>query len=201
VPGTPPVTIRRAQLRDAAALAALGERTFRDTYTEFNTPGDMNLYVSENFSEAVIARELVDPRVTYLLGASGESEGRSPSRGLGGDAPESTAWPIAYAKLFEGAPPPCVSGPKPIELARLYVAKEWHGTGVARVLMNACFVEAGRLDAKTLWLGVWEKNGRARSFYSKHGFEDVGEHEFLLGKDAQRDRVLVAPIRVRPGSE
>ncbi len=173
------ISIRRAQLRDAGALAALGERTFVDTYAAFNTPEDMRVYVAENFSEAVIARELRDTRVTYLLGSVEE--------------------PAAYAKIFEGAPPPCVTGPKPIELSRFYVSKEWHGKGAARVLMNACIVEAGRLGARTLWLGVWEKNERARAFYAKHGFADVGEHEFLLGKDLQRDRVLerVLPLQDR----
>ena len=45
--------------------------------------------------------------------------------------------------------------------------------------------------AKTLWLGVWEKNDRARAFYAKCGFADVGEHIFLFGTDPQTDRVMV----------
>jgi len=42
-----------------------------------------------------------------------------------------------------------------------------------------------------VWLGVWEHNPRARAFYRKCGFIDVGEHVFQLGDDPQRD-VLMA---------
>jgi ribosomal protein S18 acetylase RimI-like enzyme len=41
-----------------------------------------------------------------------------------------------------------------------------------------------------LWLGVWEHNARARAFYARWGFVEVGEMRFLLGSDPQRDLVL-----------
>jgi len=41
-----------------------------------------------------------------------------------------------------------------------------------------------------LWLGVWERNARAIAFYRKQGFEVVGEQEFMLGADRQRDLVM-----------
>jgi ribosomal protein S18 acetylase RimI-like enzyme len=44
--------------------------------------------------------------------------------------------------------------------------------------------------ADVAWLGVWEKNPRAISFYEKSGFAVVGDHVFVLGSDAQRDLVL-----------
>jgi len=44
--------------------------------------------------------------------------------------------------------------------------------------------------ADVAWLGVWEQNPRAISFYAKNGFAVVGEHVFVLGKDPQRDLVL-----------
>ncbi len=48
--------------------------------------------------------------------------------------------------------------------------------------------------AKTLWLGVWERNDRAHAFYEKCGFADVGEHIFLFGTDPQTDRVMVTTL-------
>jgi len=44
--------------------------------------------------------------------------------------------------------------------------------------------------ADVAWLGVWEQNPRAISFYAKSGFAVVGDHVFVLGKDPQRDLVL-----------
>ena len=45
---------------------------------------------------------------------------------------------------------------------------------------------------------MWEHNHRARAFYVKCGFTDVGEHVFLFGTDPQTDRVMArAPMKTR----
>ena len=36
-----------------------------------------------------------------------------------------------------------------------------------------------------VWLGVWEENARAISFYKKNGFVEFGKHIFKLGDDEQ----------------
>jgi len=38
-----------------------------------------------------------------------------------------------------------------------------------------------------VWLGVWERNYRARAFYEKMGFEPFGFHYFQFGPERQRD--------------
>jgi ribosomal protein S18 acetylase RimI-like enzyme len=87
-----------------------------------------------------------------------------------------------------------VEGPAPLELKRLYVARAWHGRGVAQALMDAALDAARARGARTLWLGVWERNPRAVAFYGKYGFTRVGEHTFLLGADPQTDWVLARPL-------
>jgi ribosomal protein S18 acetylase RimI-like enzyme len=81
-----------------------------------------------------------------------------------------------------------------MELKRLYVIRSWHGKGVAQALMHAAFDVARARGAKTLWLGVWERNERAVAFYGKHGFTRVGEHTFVLGSDPQTDWLLARPL-------
>ena len=44
---------------------------------------------------------------------------------------------------------------------------------------------------QTMWLGVWERNARARSFYRRQGFVAVGDHVFMLGEDAQTDIIII----------
>src|SRR5690606_6916474 len=97
---------------------------------------------------------------------------------------------IGYAHLVSGNAPDAVTGPAPIELKRLYVARAWHGRGVAQTLMDAIMDAARCQGAKTLWLGVWKRNARACAFYEKYGFARVGAHEFVLGADVQTDWVL-----------
>jgi GNAT superfamily N-acetyltransferase len=90
--------------------------------------------------------------------------------------------------------PDCVGDSGAIEIWRFYVDRPWHGLGLAQTLMSAvreCAVQKG---ARTLWLGVWEKNPRAIAFYEKCGFRDVGAHDFWVGSDRQTDRIMVASL-------
>lgn len=168
-------TVRPGTPADAAALAELAARTFHDTFAAENDPEDMALHLAQSYGVAQQSAELRDASICTLFA---EVDGA-----LAG-----------YAQLRRGPPPPCVTGDAPMELWRLYVAKEWHGRGVAQVLMNEIDAEVRRRGARTLWLGVWERNARAKAFYGKHGFTDVGSHAFMLGNDKQVDRVWVRSI-------
>jgi len=170
------IVIRQAVAADAPALAELAARTFVETFGADNRPEDVALHVARSYGPAQQQKELADPNVTTLLvEVDGELAG--------------------YAQLRSAAGPQCVRGESPIELWRFYVARDWHGRGVAEVLMRKVESEAARRGGRTLWLGVWERNARAKAFYHKTGFVDVGSHVFVVGADAQIDRILVRPLR------
>ncbi|MDQ3907124.1 MAG: GNAT family N-acetyltransferase [Acidobacteriota bacterium] len=167
----PDVTIRRASLGDAGLLAELGARTFSETFAADNTPEDMAAYLASSFTHARQAAELADDASTFFVAE------------VGGIA-------AGYAKLRAGEPEEGIEGAKPVELVRLYVSREWLGRGVGQALMRACMEGARMAGHETIWLGVWERNGRARAFYSKWGFRAVGEHVFQLGSDPQTDILM-----------
>jgi GNAT superfamily N-acetyltransferase len=169
------VTVRPAGPSDAAWLATLAERTFRETYTVHNTPENMERYVAGHFGPAIQAAELQDPAVTIVVA---EVDGQ----------------PAGYVQLVRSAPPPVVTSPAPLEVLRFYVDRAWHGQGVAQALMAATVETARAAGARTLWLGVWERNERAIAFYRKSGFAEVGTQTFVLGTDHQRDFVLARPL-------
>ena len=149
----------------------MGARTFCETFAADNTSEDMAAYLAASFNLARQTAELADPASTFLI-----SE-------VGGLA-------AGYAKLHAGESPERVEGAKPVELVRLYVSREWLGRGVGEALMSACLDEARQAGHGTVWLGVWERNERAQSFYRKWNFRPVGEHLFLLGSDQQRDILM-----------
>jgi ribosomal protein S18 acetylase RimI-like enzyme len=76
-----------------------------------------------------------------------------------------------------------------IELVRFYVDAALQGRGLAHTLMQAALSAAAQ-RARTMWLGVWERNARAIAFYAKWGFIDIGDHVFMLGSDRQTDRIM-----------
>ncbi len=178
----PEPIVRRASAADAAALAALGARTFHETFADSHDAGHMAVYLAEAFAPARIAAEIADPAVVYL------------AAWLAGGRQGEPAEAVGYAKLETGEPPGCVGGPRPIELVRLYVDAALHGRGVAAALMAACFEGARRLGRETIWLGVWDRNPRARRFYEKWGFREVGVKPFQFAGEMMEDLVMERPV-------
>ncbi|HEY0376633.1 MAG TPA: GNAT family N-acetyltransferase [Pyrinomonadaceae bacterium] len=165
------VKIRRADSSEAVLLADLGARTFSEAFAAENTPENMSAYLAQAFAPDRLTAELADPLATFLLAlVEGEAAG--------------------YAKLYQGEPAGCVTGERPLELARIYVLQKWLGSGVGLALMQRCVDEARAAGSGVLWLGVWQRNPRALAFYRKWGFTTVGEQSFKLGADAQTDWVM-----------
>ncbi|HVQ37863.1 MAG TPA: GNAT family N-acetyltransferase [Pyrinomonadaceae bacterium] len=169
------LTIRRAGANDARLLAELGARTFSETFAANNSEADMADYLAAAFNETQQAKDLADPRTTIHIA---EVDGTA----------------VGYAMLRSGSVPAEVRNDKPIELVRLYVSQQHIGSGVGAALMQVCIEEASALGYRTLWLGVWENNSPAQTFYRKWGFRQVGTHIFQLGGDAQTDLLMERQI-------
>jgi GNAT superfamily N-acetyltransferase len=157
-------------------LAALAGRTFRDAYAAQSDPADLDDYAAEHFTVGLLSQQLQDSSIVHLLAiVAGE--------------------PIGYAVLRLGMPPDCVRGPRPVELGRLYLEQRVVGRGYGAALMQACLGEAARMGCETIWLGVWEENHRARAFYKKWGFQDIGRYEFEIGGKVDHDPVMARPVK------
>jgi ribosomal protein S18 acetylase RimI-like enzyme len=163
--------IRRATIDDAAALAALGRRTFLDTFGAENSQEDLAVFLDGAYAESIQREELAAPHLTYFLA---DAEGG----------------PVGFALLRRDKLPAFIDDPTAIELQRLYVDRAWHGTGLAQALMATCLQHAVARGARSLFLGVWERNSRALRFYAAQGFDVVGSQVFMLGSDAQTDLVM-----------
>lgn len=163
--------IRRATASDAEELAVLAERTFRMTFQDGNTQEDMELHCQASYSTEIQLKEILrQDWITLVCEYDNEL--------------------IGYAQLRWEELPPCVNSIHAGEILCLYVDKPYHGKGFAQKLMRECFAEFEVMGTDVVWLGVWELNLRAISFYRKFGFIEVGEHIFQVGSDPQRDIIM-----------
>jgi ribosomal protein S18 acetylase RimI-like enzyme len=169
--------IRRATLDDATAFSEMAAQSFRDTFLADNSFEDVENYIAQTYTPALQAADIQDSRKEVWLAVIGTEV-------------------AGYVQLKDGEVETCVKGPKPCELQRIYVARAFHGRGLAQQLMEITIQRARLLGFQTLWLGVWEHNQRALKFYRKFGYEVVGDHVFVLGKDAQTDLILAKDIRL-----
>ena len=167
---------RRANAQDAKTLAVLAEKTFRDTYTRFNTPENMQAHCEKSFGEPIQRAEIEAPgRESWVVDLDGQL--------------------VAFAQLILDAPCPSMTDSRGIEILRFYVDANLHGTGLAYRLMDDLVARASALGADALWLGVWDANPRAIAFYKKCGFEHVADKTFTLGDEVQRDFVMCRTLR------
>jgi GNAT superfamily N-acetyltransferase len=171
----PSVSVRVACPDDSVLLAELGARTFYDAFAQDNDPDDMTAYMVEAFGAEVQAAELAEPDTTFLIA---EFEGI----------------PVGYARLRRNPVPATIPGARPIEIARLYAEQEWIGRGVGRALMESALELGSAQGCDTIWLSTWDRNERGLAFYRRWGFEVVGEGEFLVGSDVQRDLLVARMI-------
>lgn len=168
--------IRAAKISDAGKLAKLAEFTFRTTFEKQNTSENMDALCRSSYGEKIQERELSDTDYVTIV-AEDKNE------------------LVAYAQLRWSNPPGCVSADCPGEIFRLYLDEKYHGKGLANRLMLECLDILEGRNSDVAWLGVWEHNQRALSFYRKFDFQAVGDHVFLLGSDPQRDIILARPVR------
>jgi diamine N-acetyltransferase len=172
----PATTIRPALLEDAAILAVLGARTFRETFAAICSPGDLADFLAGTYGEAIQRAELADPaRPALVLELDG--------------------LPSGFVQLRLGHREPCVQAERPVELQRIYVLQAAQGGGYGQALMQASLELARAWGGDVIWLGVWEHNERALAFYTRHGFREAGDHVFTIGQQVDRDLILVKELR------
>jgi len=171
------LAVSKAASRDASLLASFAATAFRDTYRELDDAEEIEAYVREHFTPDLVRSQIDDPRSVVLLAHLNQEL-------------------VGYAHVKQSAAPPCVSGPDPVELVRLYLSQGMAGKGHGAQLMLTVHAHARELKCRTIWLGVYDRNVRAVAFYEKFGFVRVGGKEFLFGGRVYIDPIMAAPVPV-----
>jgi len=171
--------IRLATVDDIPVLCRLGAATFRETYTPISVPRQVDEYADEHFTPGKVAGWFRKPCARTLLAFVGDT-------------------PVGYAHLRHAKVPACVPDRKAIELSRLYLLAAAQGTGLGSAMMAAVLAQAAELEARTIWLGAYDRNLRALAFYARHGFVQAGAHEFEFGGEIHADPVFTRAVVAAP---
>jgi ribosomal protein S18 acetylase RimI-like enzyme len=163
--------INKAVISDAERLQTIGRITFSETFATGNSDENMIKYLDESFAIEKLTAELQNKYSYFYLA---EVDGQV----------------IGYLKLNVGEAQTEIKESNALEIERIYVLKEFHGKKVAQELYNKALQKAEEIKADYIWLGVWEKNFRAVSFYTKNGFVQFDTHIFRLGDDEQTDLMM-----------
>lgn len=167
--------IRQATYADLCEIQKLAKESFEVTYRETIAPHLLAPYIEKNFSTEQLKSELADDNNTFLVSCDG-------------------AQIIGYLKLRDGENPDSMANKNPLEIERIYADPTRKRQGIGSTLIGAAVAEAKAKDRDSLWLGVFQKNTSAVSFYQAKGFEIAGTTIFVMDGEEQDDYIMVMDI-------
>lgn len=165
------INVRQINIDDIAQLQQIGRQTFVETFSSVNSEENMTAYLNDGFSKEKLTAELTNANSSFYFAELNETV-------------------IGYLKLNFAEAQTEAHNDNALEIERIYVLKEFHGKRVGQLLYEKAIEVAKQKNADSIWLGVWEENKRAISFYQKNGFVAFDKHIFKLGGDEQTDIMM-----------
>ena len=191
------LTLRRATLADAPALALTGAATFLEAYTWMLPGPDIVTHALKNHSADYYAHALADPRTRITLAVTGAPL----------VFPNEPGSVVGYVMLCTPELPSIEIQPTDIELKRIYLFSRFRAVSVlgqdgqplpnlrpSQALMDTAITDARALGATRLLLGTHDENLRAIAFYQRNGFAQVGTRTFVVGNQCCCDLILAKSL-------
>jgi diamine N-acetyltransferase len=172
------IQIKRVTIDHLGQLQKIGRQTFSETFSAGNTEENLAKYLEEGFSNEKLTAELSDTNSEFYFAAVEDEV-------------------IGYLKLNFGQSLTELQDEKALEIERIYVLQEFHGKKVGQVLYEKAIQVARQKQADYVWLGVWEENPQAISFYRKNGLVEFDKHVFKLGDDEQTDIMMKLHLKLK----
>lgn len=170
------IKIKKANIKDLRTIQNISITSFTETFSEINTPENMEKYLQESFNTAQLTSEINNPDSPFYI-AFWNNEA------------------VGYLKLNLGNAQTETIKDDTIEIQRIYVLKAFHGKKIGQLLLDQAIKVAQQMAVDYIWLGVWEENHRALQFYAKNGFVTFDKHIFVLGNEQQTDLLMKLPIK------
>lgn len=160
---------RRATTADAVVLTKMARDSFVATFAHLYKAADLDVFLGEAFGPDGLARQIDDPGYRIQLAIEGDAI-------------------VGFAKLGP-CTLPAPATPGDAELKQLYVVEQCKGAGVADALMDWALATARAEGRTRMVLSVWVENFRAKRFYARRGFVEIGLSPFRVGDQIDDDRL------------
>ncbi|MET3558164.1 ribosomal protein S18 acetylase RimI-like enzyme [Streptococcus rupicaprae] len=170
------VGIRPVRLDEVGRLKKIAEQTFTETFGHDNSPEQLQTFFEEAYAVPVLESELKDPdtEVDFIL-VNDQIAG--------------------YLKLNWNTSQTEQVLDQAMEIQRIYILQDFQGQGLGKVAFDYALEAAEASQVDWVWLGVWEHNDKAQTFYAKYGFEKFSEHSFAVGDKIDTDWLMRKDMR------
>ncbi|SDJ73972.1 GNAT family N-acetyltransferase [Salimicrobium halophilum] len=166
----------RCTVEDSRKLQEIGYETFKETFEDQNSQENMKAYLEAAFNIKQVEKELSNPLSHFFLVSINDEI-------------------AGYLKVNTGDAQSEEMDDDSLEIERIYIINKFQKNGLGKYLFNKAKDVAMEQNKKKIWLGVWEKNENAISFYKKLGFVQTGAHSFYMGDEEQTDVIMVKRLQ------
>ena len=172
----PEVSFRVAEADDALCIGVLGMQVFLDTYATEGIRPAIAREVLEGLSPERIEAIILAPNHAFIVAEINDHL-------------------VGFAQVGLRTSHELVARPEAAELQRLYVQERFTGRGLGTRLMREAeaFISSTQ-GAATVWLTAWVGNERARSFYPRRGYAEVGSTQFVFQGEAHENRLYAKSL-------
>lgn len=170
------ITIQKCVFEDLRKLQAISIETFTDTFRDQNSAENLNAYLERAFNLEQLEQELANPFSQFFFVYFNQEV-------------------AGYLKVNTNDAQSEVIGDESLEIERIYIKKNFQNQGLGKHLLNKAIDTAMELEKKKIWLGVWEHNKNAISFYVRMGFVQTGSHSFRMGDEEQIDYIMTKTFK------
>lgn len=165
------IRTKKCTVEDLQALQEISIETFNATFKDQNSSKNMKSYLERAFNLEQLENELSNISSDfYFVYFKNEIAG--------------------YLKININDAQSEEIGHDSLEIERIYIKNKFQRHGLGKVLFYKALEVAKGHNKKKIWLGVWEKNENAISFYKKMRFIKIGTHSFFMGDEEQTDLIM-----------
>ena len=169
------IKLRKCKLEDVKELQLISYETFQATFSHQNSPENMKSYLNKAYTIEQLRKELSNEFTQFFFVLTDDEI-------------------AGYLKVNMSDAQTEEMGEEAFEIERIYIRTEFQKQGLGRYLLEKAISIAVECNKTKVWLGVWENNQNAISFYKKMGFIQTGSHAFYMGDEEQTDFIMMKNI-------
>lgn len=155
------IKIIKAEIKHAALIAEIGEKTFWESHGISASKTDIKAFVSITYTKETIVKQLENPNyLYYLLYYNTKIAG--------------------FSKIELNTPNNNILSKNVTKLDRFYLLKAFYGQKLGLKLFDFNVELSKNNQQEGIWLALWVENKRAIKFYQEAGFKIVGKYDFQI---------------------
>ncbi|WP_405250565.1 GNAT family N-acetyltransferase [Dokdonia sp. Asnod3-C12] len=156
-------------------LQDLAIRTYSSAFAHKNKPEVIASYYEYAFAKAHLNKQLSNEDSLWFFARDNDTI-------------------IGYLKLNVNQAQTEFQEPNGLEIERIYIDTTYLRKGYGKRLIDFSISKARQLKKNYIWLGVWEENPDAITFYKKQGFIITGTHDYDMIAEIQTDYIMTLEI-------